>query len=63
MSDVLSRKKVLVIDDEKVILDMVLERLSLDEGYDVLTCEDPQAALSILSLTPVNAIITDISMP
>lgn len=63
MNDALTRKKVLVIDDERAILDMVLERLSMDEGYDVLTCEDPQAALSILSLTPVNAIITDISMP
>ncbi len=63
MSDPLTSKKVLVIDDERVILDMITERLSMDEGYDVLTCEDPQAALSILSLTPVNAIITDISMP
>lgn len=54
--------KVLVVDDEKVIRDMLAEFLSM-EGYHVRTAEDGAAALTELRATTYDLVISDLKMP
>jgi two-component system phosphate regulon sensor histidine kinase PhoR len=53
---------ILVVDDEKVIREG-LKRLLAMEGYQVLTAENGQKALEVLSCEDVNIILCDLKMP
>ena len=55
-------KKVLVIDDERAILEMLELSLS-SEGYDVLTAENGEKALEIFEQQGPRLVLTDIKMP
>src|SRR3990167_3893183 len=54
--------KVLVVDDEREVLDFMVECLSL-AGYHVLPARDGQEALRIFEREHPALIITDLSMP
>ena len=54
--------RILVVDDEKVIREILAEFLEL-EGYQVKTCEDGQKALDELRLRPYDLVISDLKMP
>lgn len=54
--------RILVVDDEKVVRDMLADFLSM-EGYVVRTAEDGTAALSELSRGSYDLIISDLKMP
>ena len=54
--------RILVVDDEKVIREILAEFLQL-EGYQVATCEDGQRALDELRLRPYDMVISDLKMP
>lgn len=53
--------KILVIDDEQMILDMLRDQLEI-EGYQVLTARDAEEAMKRLASEP-NLILLDINMP
>ena len=52
---------VLLVDDEKIVLD-VLKR-TLNDEYEVLTAENGMQALKILEQGRVDLILSDITMP
>ncbi|MBU4264237.1 MAG: response regulator [Proteobacteria bacterium] len=54
--------KILVIDDERPILEMLKLSLS-SEGYDVLTAENGEKALKIFKEQCPQLVLTDIKMP
>jgi response regulator RpfG family c-di-GMP phosphodiesterase len=54
--------RVLVVDDEKVIREILSDFLTM-EGYVVRTVEDGAAALRELSLRPYDLVISDLKMP
>ncbi|HEY1553706.1 MAG TPA: HD domain-containing phosphohydrolase [Kofleriaceae bacterium] len=54
--------KILVVDDERVIREILAEFLSL-EGFSVHTVEDGEKALCELRLRPYDLLITDLKMP
>ena len=54
--------KILLVDDEKDLLE-VLEFRFKNEGFEVLTAEDGEAALKILMHEKINVVISDIQMP
>lgn len=54
--------RILVVDDEKVVRDMLADFLSM-EGYVVRTAEDGTAALGELSRGSYDLIISDLKMP
>jgi response regulator RpfG family c-di-GMP phosphodiesterase len=54
--------RILVVDDEQVIRDMLAEFLTLD-GFSVHTVEDGEKALTELHLRPYDLLITDLKMP
>jgi response regulator RpfG family c-di-GMP phosphodiesterase len=56
------RPRVLVVDDEKVIRDMLADFLGM-EGYDVRTAEDGTAALRELESRHFHLVISDLKMP
>ena len=56
------RPRILVVDDEKVIRDMLADFLGM-EGYVVRTAEDGQAALSELNHAHYDLVISDLKMP
>jgi len=63
MSDGLGgRPRVLVVDDEKAIREMLAEFLGM-EGYDVKTAEDGIAAVSQLQQQDFDLVISDLKMP
>ncbi len=53
---------ILVVDDEKVIREGLKRLLSM-EGYQVLTAENGQKALEVLSCEEVNIVLCDLKMP
>ena len=53
--------KILVIDDEQMILDMLRDQLEI-EGYQVLTARDAEEAMKRLAAEP-KLILLDINMP
>jgi two-component system alkaline phosphatase synthesis response regulator PhoP len=55
-------KKILVVDDEKDIRDMLSYNLS-KEGYEVLTAAEGNAALNIVMNNAIALVILDIMMP
>ncbi len=56
------RPRILVVDDEKVIRDMLADFLGM-EGYIVRTAEDGSAALGELTKGHYDLIISDLKMP
>ncbi len=54
--------KILVVDDEKDITDLLSEYLEL-EGYEVLKANDAEEAEKILSSQEISLMLTDIRMP
>lgn len=56
------RPRVLVVDDEKVIRDMLADFLGM-EGYDVRTAEDGTSAIGELSHGHFDLVISDLKMP
>src|SRR5262249_14773724 len=56
------RPRILVVDDEKVIRDMLADFLGM-EGYYVRTAEDGTSALSELTKSPYDVVISDLKMP
>jgi response regulator RpfG family c-di-GMP phosphodiesterase len=57
-----SSARVLVVDDEKVIREILSEFLTM-EGYLVRTVEDGERALTELRLRPYDMVISDLKMP
>src|SRR3954447_2636720 len=56
------RPRVLIVDDEKFIRDILADFLGM-EGYVVRTAEDGQAALNELNLAHYDLVISDLKMP
>src|ERR1700754_3099733 len=56
------RPRVLIVDDEKFIRDILADFLGM-EGYVVRTAEDGQAALSELNHAHYDLVISDLKMP
>jgi response regulator RpfG family c-di-GMP phosphodiesterase len=54
--------RILVVDDERVIREILAEFLAL-EGFAVQTVEDGEKALDELRLRPYDLLITDLKMP
>jgi response regulator RpfG family c-di-GMP phosphodiesterase len=54
--------RILVVDDERVIREILAEFLAL-EGFSVNTVEDGEKALTELRLNPYDLLITDLKMP
>jgi len=54
--------RILVVDDERVIREILAEFLAL-EGFTVHTVEDGEKALTELRLRPYDLLITDLKMP
>lgn len=53
---------VLVVDDERYIVDLLTELLE-DEGYEVLRAGDGQAALDVLARHQPDLVVADVMMP
>ncbi|WP_044245844.1 HD domain-containing phosphohydrolase [Chondromyces apiculatus] len=56
------RPRILVVDDEKVIRDMLADFLGM-EGYEVRTAEDGEAAVNELERGHYDLVISDLKMP
>lgn len=56
------RPRVLVVDDEKFIRDILADFLGM-EGYEVRTAEDGVAALQEMQRHPYDVVISDLKMP
>ena len=54
--------RILIIDDDEQVLDMLYESLTR-EGYDVLRAPNGEQGLRLYRQEPVDLIITDIIMP
>src|SRR6267142_2658838 len=54
--------RILVVDDERVIREILAEFLTL-EGFSVHTVEDGEKALTELRMRPYDLLITDLKMP
>ena len=57
-----AKPRVLIADDDAPVRGL-LERTVVAAGYDVLTASDGQEAIDLLAKAPVDAIVSDISMP
>ena len=55
-------KKILVVDDDPVIVALVKSRLE-SHGYEILTATDGQEALQSVQVTKPDLIVMDIMMP
>ena len=56
------RERILVLDDEPSILDIMGQHLS-EEVYDVVLCDSPFDALKVIEENPFSLLITDLKMP
>ena len=56
------RKRVLICDDDPLLLDLVRHRLS-SRGYEVEVAEDGAEALSSIEISPPDAVVLDAMMP
>lgn len=56
------RRTILVVDDERDVLDMIEVGLGLD-GYDVLLAESGERALELIAGHPIDLVISDLRMP
>jgi excisionase family DNA binding protein len=57
------RPRVLVVDDEASIRDLLLKTLSLNDEYDVDVAPDGRTALERMRLYPYDLLIADLKMP
>lgn len=57
----MARKKIMVIDDEYSVCDILSKLLSKE--YDVVTSSDPIEALTIIGRSSPDCVILDIKMP
>ena len=55
-------KRILVVDDERAILETVRDLLEM-EGYQVMTAAHGQEALARIKTTPPDLVLTDVMMP
>jgi formate/nitrite transporter len=55
-------EKMLVIDDEKVVLESC-RRIFVDEGFDVVTTDSPEKGLKLISDSSFDVILCDWKMP
>ena len=55
-------EKILVVDDEKELVDIISEVL-LEEGYEVEGITDPVEAIKLINENEFNLVITDLKMP
>lgn len=55
-------KRILVIDDDELTLD-VLKRMLEVEGYEVVTASNGQEGMDAFHQTSINLVITDLVMP
>ena len=55
-------EKMLVIDDEKIVLESC-RRIFAQEGFDVVTTDDPQEGLGLISGSPFDVVLCDWKMP
>lgn len=62
MSEAPTAAHILVVDDERVIREILAEFLTL-EGYKVTTVEDGAKALTELRIRPYDLVLTDMKMP
>jgi len=62
VADAENAARILVVDDERVIREILAEFLAL-EGFSVHTVEDGEKALTELRLNPYDLLITDLKMP
>jgi len=62
MSDVMGCETILVVDDEKALLNLTYEILN-QQGYRVLCAESAKQALEILETNSIDLLISDIIMP
>ena len=58
----MDKTKILIIDDEKDLLDLLKEKLEL-EGYEVVTASDGEEGLISAQVCEPDLIICDIKMP
>jgi len=57
-------KNVLLVDDNKLILLALSEWLRLNYGsFEILTAENGKEAVTILETTPIDVLVTDLTMP
>ena len=56
------RKKILVVDDEKMIHDMLSKALTR-EGYDVICAESAEEALTLLQQEKIHVMFLDLKLP
>ena len=59
---VAERKRVLICDDDPLLLDLVRHRLK-SRGYEVEVAEDGGEALSMIEQAPPDAVVLDAMMP
>ena len=52
------KSKILLVDDDELILESVKTSLEM-KGYEVLTAENGEVALSIYKKSPVPLVLTD----
>jgi DNA-binding response OmpR family regulator len=55
-------RTVLVVDDERFIVDLLFEVLT-EEGFEVRRAYDGRAALDVVEETPPDLVLTDVFMP
>jgi CheY-like chemotaxis protein len=55
-------KKILVVDDQQMLLDVLTEALELG-GYESVTANNGLKALALLNENDINLVITDMRMP
>ncbi|OVE76311.1 hypothetical protein BVX97_01380 [bacterium E08(2017)] len=56
------KKRLMVVDDEELIL-KTLERVLVNEGYDIITASSGEEALAKLELFDVHVFMLDLNMP
>ena len=55
--------KVLFVDDDPLVRDMIGRYLSMDERYEILVADSGNRALEILETSKVDLVLSDINMP
>ena len=63
ISEGLSRKKVLIVDDDPATLKLLKKSLNNMEDLDIYTAEDGRKAINILNKQNIDLLISDIQMP
>ena len=61
-TDKITKHTILIVDDEKSILNALKRSLS-GENYQILTTDNPQEALELLATNQFSVIISDYTMP